>query len=395
MNYWIIVGIVIVVILILALLIVLPQYSTAYWKQDPETTILAKEEDLLELARENKNKRIDYDVLTLMGNAKLITGIEDDRIIELRAAENLITNRAKKELKDPRIPLIVNHVAYVSELWMKYLTKESDTNPIKLLLKDDYSLIPSRITPGAAPKSKSSIPRIIHQTFATNALPAHYAQAAFSWINKNSDYEYRYYNDDDMRNYLIENNFIRELAAYDSLIPFAYKADLWRLCVLYREGGVYADIKTGCIKSLNETIPSETELLLVSDRPKASIFNAIMASVPEHPLIGKMIDRIIENILQRKYGKSDLDITGPEAIGKVVVEELKLSSDQRIQEGDYDKIRILELENIGSPTRNINFKAKTEFHSRHNNKLCDLNTHSKLTGRKHYSILWRERKVFE
>ena len=35
------------------------------------------------------------------------------------------------------------------------------------------------------------------------------------------------------------------LMAYDRLIPTAFKADLWRYCVLYKYGGVYLDAKLG------------------------------------------------------------------------------------------------------------------------------------------------------
>jgi hypothetical protein len=35
------------------------------------------------------------------------------------------------------------------------------------------------------------------------------------------------------------------LMAYDRLIPTAFKADLWRYCVLYKYGGVYLDVKWG------------------------------------------------------------------------------------------------------------------------------------------------------
>ena len=35
------------------------------------------------------------------------------------------------------------------------------------------------------------------------------------------------------------------LFAYDRLIPTAFKADLWRYCVLYKYGGVYLDAKLG------------------------------------------------------------------------------------------------------------------------------------------------------
>jgi hypothetical protein len=51
------------------------------------------------------------------------------------------------------------------------------------------------------------------------------------------------FNDADCRAF-IENEYPPDvLRAYDRLIPTAFKADLWRYCVLYKYGGVYLDVK--------------------------------------------------------------------------------------------------------------------------------------------------------
>ena len=57
------------------------------------------------------------------------------------------------------------------------------------------------------------------------------------------DCVYYLYNDADCRAF-IQSAFPPDVvAAYDRLIPTAFKADLWRYCVLYKYGGVYLDIK--------------------------------------------------------------------------------------------------------------------------------------------------------
>ena len=48
-------------------------------------------------------------------------------------------------------------------------------------------------------------------------------------------------NDKDCKN-LVDSIDYRISQAYDSLIPTAYKADIWRYCVLYKYGGVYGDM---------------------------------------------------------------------------------------------------------------------------------------------------------
>ena len=48
----------------------------------------------------------------------------------------------------------------------------------------------------------------------------------------------------------IKNNYpVDVLEAFNKLIPGAYKADLWRYCVLYKLGGIYLDIKYSCVNN--------------------------------------------------------------------------------------------------------------------------------------------------
>jgi len=51
------------------------------------------------------------------------------------------------------------------------------------------------------------------------------------------------FNDDACRDFLVRTFPPDVLYAYDLLIPSAFRADLWRYCILYMFGGVYMDIK--------------------------------------------------------------------------------------------------------------------------------------------------------
>jgi hypothetical protein len=53
------------------------------------------------------------------------------------------------------------------------------------------------------------------------------------------------FNDADCREFIAREYPPDVLMAYDRLIPTAFKADLWRYCVLYKYGGVYLDAKIG------------------------------------------------------------------------------------------------------------------------------------------------------
>jgi mannosyltransferase OCH1-like enzyme len=68
------------------------------------------------------------------------------------------------------------------------------------------------------------IPRVIHQTWPEEISVDRYPQLSrvqSSW--KNAGWEYRFYTDNDARDYIAKNFPSRFLDAYDSLVPGAFK----------------------------------------------------------------------------------------------------------------------------------------------------------------------------
>ena len=90
----------------------------------------------------------------------------------------------------------------------------------------------------------SIIPLNIFQTWWTkeNLTPCMF-QCINIIKNNNPRFNYRLFDDNDCREFIEKNFNSVVLKAYDSLIPGAYKADLWRYCVLFKLGGIYLDIK--------------------------------------------------------------------------------------------------------------------------------------------------------
>ena len=87
------------------------------------------------------------------------------------------------------------------------------------------------------------IPRIIHQTWFEEVDRNKYknmSRLIESW--KQSGWDYRFYDDKSSVEFL-QTHFPPEvIEAYDALIPGAFKADLFRYCVLLIYGGVYVDV---------------------------------------------------------------------------------------------------------------------------------------------------------
>lgn len=109
-----------------------------------------------------------------------------------------------------------------------------------------------------------AIPKIIHQTYKSQTLPAPIAPIVAELKDKNPDWEYRFYDDDAVLAYIKAHDDGRILDAYHRINPVygAAKADLFRYLVLYHEGGVYLDIKSSCIYPLSEIIKSDDTFIV-------------------------------------------------------------------------------------------------------------------------------------
>ena len=77
-----------------------------------------------------------------------------------------------------------------------------------------------------------NIPRIIHQTWKTQVVPDWAEPGAFSWKDKNPEYEYRIW-DDRTAQKLIEERYPELLHAYTNYMAPVQRADVFRYAVIH------------------------------------------------------------------------------------------------------------------------------------------------------------------
>ncbi len=188
------------------------------------------------------------------------------------------------------------------------------------------SCIPARDSSSNILKPYKYIPRKIFQTWESSEVTPSTFQAANAWVTHNSNWEYNFYNEIERRGFIKNNFSISVLNAYDALIPGAYKADLWRYCILYVYGGVYADIKIIPCTSLDDILELDTEFTSAKERHgshhlKGAIWNTFICSKPQHPFLKRSIDKIVDNVVRNDYGKNALYPTGPFLLGNAINEE--------------------------------------------------------------------------
>lgn len=204
----------------------------------------------------------------------------------------------------------------------------------------------------------------------------------------NPEYEITIYDDDDCRNFIKDNFDENVLKAYDSLKPTAYKADLFRYCYLYINGGIYLDIKTVCVKSFNYLLQNNKELLLISDILDNWIYNGIMGVIPNHQLMKIAIDLSLERILNKEYGETSLDITGPHILSRAFNKWIGRNTNENIYTNMLtEKITWAKVDNAyhlfirDNSNQTIFYRYFSTYYGNHN------------TG-KRYNDDWHARTVF-
>jgi mannosyltransferase OCH1-like enzyme len=163
------------------------------------------------------------------------------------------------------------------------------------------------------------IPLKIFQTWYTKDLPPKMKERVEELKATNPRFEHYLFDDNDCREF-IKNNFDNDvLYAYDNLIPGAYKADLWRYCVLYINGGIYLDIKLKCINGFRLIELTENNHYVKDRVAPLSIYNALIVCQRGSPFLWKAIYRVVFNVQNKIYGKNPLEPTGPLMLGKIIL----------------------------------------------------------------------------
>ena len=305
--------------------------------------------------------------------------------------KTIIDGRVQFVVEKPLINNIINKKNYTQyihpeQVPNKQYTKLGYKNDITFnlskhnpkIMNYNYTNIPninlhntiSHIKPNITIEPKTEIPYNIFQTWHTLNLPFYMKQNVDLLKNDNPSFNYYLYDDAMCRDFIQSYYDEDTLYAFDTLIPGAYKADLWRYCVLYVYGGIYLDIKYKCINdfTLNTLLNKEQ---YVRDYYNG-IYQALLVCLPKNKILMKCIDQIIINVKTKSYLADPLSITGPQLMNKYF-------SLREINNLDMSlKIPHILLNNI--PILEIYEEYKTE----------QLNTELKP----HYSILWETKSVY-
>ena len=234
------------------------------------------------------------------------------------------------------------------------------------------------------PFTESEIPLKIFQTWSTKLLPVHMKKNCKLLQKQNPQFEYFLFDDQDCLDF-IKENFDESVAnAFNRLVPGAYKADLWRYCVMYIHGGIYLDMKIRCVGDFR-LIELTKEEHYVKDRdsndfmsPHFGIYNAVMVQRPKNPLMMDCIKQIVKNVNENEYGFGYLYPTGPGLLGF-------------LYEKNKNRYNLNEIDMFHDETREIiryNNRVVLEHYPEYRKE--QLLYQNEL----HYSALWKRESIY-
>jgi len=226
----------------------------------------------------------------------------------------------------------------------------------------------------------SIIPLNLYTCWHTKKLPPLMKKNYEKLVADNPEFNHYLLDENDSREF-IKNNFdMSVLNAYDNLIPCAYKSDIARYCILYKKGGIYLDIKYNCVNGFKLIALTEKEYF-VRDRPKKMVYNALIVIKPENPIMLECINKIVNNVKTKFYGKCPLWPTGPTLLGSFF---------------SLDEIKNMEIHFTHSLIDN----KKEEYMVYKNTLILNyyrdyIKEQAKYQKNKRYGELWKEHNIYK
>ncbi|WP_022941130.1 glycosyltransferase family 32 protein [Psychromonas hadalis] len=177
--------------------------------------------------------------------------------------------------------------------------------------------------------SGHKIPKKIWQTNYSNrsTLPV-YLNYLFNRL-MSLDYEYRYVSTEKRLLYIQKNCSQEVFENFKLLTDGAAQADLWRLIVLYHEGGIYIDIDANFVWPLSKMLGKYDDAVYLKVKNNSEFTNYFIATAPKNEDLKQVIDIIIANIKARDVKDGVFNMTGPGVLIEVLKDKNVISRSHR------------------------------------------------------------------
>jgi inositol phosphorylceramide mannosyltransferase catalytic subunit len=157
-----------------------------------------------------------------------------------------------------------------------------------------------------------AIPKVIYQTYSSKSKIPWLAQYHIMRMRRNNpEYEYRFFDDLAIENF-IGNEFNADVyEQYRKINIGAAKADFFRYAILLKKGGIYLDLDSAIIGSLDEWILPDDTAIITSERNPGIFVQWALVYDKGHPFLQETFENVLDNIINNRYPHDIHKMTGP------------------------------------------------------------------------------------
>ena len=166
----------------------------------------------------------------------------------------------------------------------------------------------------------------LFQTWKTQNLNPKILKLHSTMLKKNNSLSQTIYTDTQMIDSVM-SNFNEEICSnFKRLNNVVAKADYWRYLMLYKYGGVYLDIDSLILDSLNSNYFEPNTGYISLELNKKYFIQWSLIYDKDHPVLKKCIENIGINLKNNLYKNDISSLTGPKLYTKSILETLNKES---------------------------------------------------------------------
>ena len=160
-----------------------------------------------------------------------------------------------------------------------------------------------------------------------------------SWTDCNPTWKVVLFDDLDMENWMKEKAPFGASDVFPFLVSGACRADLWRYCILFVNGGAYVDFDCRCLKPGLLDLLYSSDLVASVDHIRRNCFQGFLLSERGNSVLESAIKKIVKNYHQGLFQNDVFRFSGPALMGDEVRKHTNTRSG--LVEGSKNGVRLL------------------------------------------------------
>jgi len=194
-------------------------------------------------------------------------------------------------------------------------------------------------------------------------------------VRENPTFNCQLYDISEATEFIKDNFDVSILNAFNKLKPYAYKSDLFRYCYLYKNGGIYVDIKYHSIHNFKFIELTDKEYLV---KESLGVQNCLLALKKNNELMLNCIHQVV-NFTETDFYSSIPVFTGPYLLSQLYKEIYNEEINQELHWGVENYLHIIYKNN--SPIL-IQYQE-------YRNDLTKM-----INPQKHYNYLFWDKEIY-